>query len=57
MNAELIEIKNKLWCEIELAKKIQTFLLPEKPLIHGYEISAYMQPADEVGEIIMMLLM
>jgi serine phosphatase RsbU (regulator of sigma subunit) len=48
-NQQLIEAKNELWGEMELAKKIQTVLLPEKPHIPGYEIAAYMKPADEVG--------
>jgi serine phosphatase RsbU (regulator of sigma subunit) len=34
---------------MELAKRIQTVLLPVKPEITGYEITAYMMPADEVG--------
>jgi serine phosphatase RsbU (regulator of sigma subunit) len=48
-NVQLVETKNALWGEMELAKKIQTVLLPENPHIPGYEISAYMNPADEVG--------
>jgi serine phosphatase RsbU (regulator of sigma subunit) len=48
-NQQLIETKNALWGEMALAKKIQTVLLPENPRIPGYEITAYMQPADEVG--------
>jgi predicted ATPase/serine phosphatase RsbU (regulator of sigma subunit)/tRNA A-37 threonylcarbamoyl transferase component Bud32 len=46
---ELKEAKDALWGELELAKKIQTVLLPKKPEIPGYEISAYMMPAREVG--------
>ncbi len=38
-----------LWGEMELAKKIQTVLLPKKPEISGYEIAASCEPADEVG--------
>jgi len=34
---------------MELAKKIQTVLLPNNPSIDGYEIAAYMEPAEEVG--------
>ena len=41
--------KNALWGELELAKKIQTVLLPKNPEIPGYDISAYMMPAFEVG--------
>ncbi|MCP4606104.1 MAG: SpoIIE family protein phosphatase [Proteobacteria bacterium] len=48
-NAQLIETRDELWGEMELAKKIQTVLLPEEPKIPGYEIAAHMEPADEVG--------
>lgn len=46
-NAE--SARDALWGEMELAKKLQTVLLPEKPSMTGYEISGYMNPADEVG--------
>jgi hypothetical protein len=46
---ELKTARDALWGEMELAKKIQTVLLPKEPHIPGYEIAAYMQPADEVG--------
>ncbi|MCP4136044.1 MAG: SpoIIE family protein phosphatase [bacterium] len=49
MNVELAEARDAIWGEMELAKKIQTALLPEEPAIKGYEISAYMKPADLVG--------
>jgi serine phosphatase RsbU (regulator of sigma subunit) len=48
-NTDLIQTRDKLWGEMELAKKIQTVLLPKRPTIPGYEISARMMPADEVG--------
>lgn len=38
-----------LWSEMELAKKIQLSLLPVKPFIPGYDISAKMIAAEEVG--------
>lgn len=47
--AELQKARDALWGEMQLAKKIQTVLLPKKPLIENYEISTYMAPADEVG--------
>ncbi len=34
---------------MDLAKRIQTILLPETPAIKGYEIAANMTPADMVG--------
>jgi len=48
-NDTLIQTRDALWGEMELAKKIQTVLLPEKPEITNYEITGYMKPADEVG--------
>lgn len=48
-NARLIETRDALWGEMELAKKIQTVLLPSRPRLSNYELSAYMDPADEVG--------
>ncbi|HOD16061.1 MAG TPA: SpoIIE family protein phosphatase [Spirochaetota bacterium] len=47
--AELLRAMKALWGEMELAKKIQTVLLPRAPAISGLEIAAYMRPADEVG--------
>lgn len=46
---ELEKARDALWGEMELARKIQTVLLPVRPSIPGYEISAYMKPAAEVG--------
>ncbi|MCP4351503.1 MAG: PP2C family protein-serine/threonine phosphatase [Desulfobacterales bacterium] len=46
---QLKEARDELWGEMELAKKIQTVLLPEKPEISGYDIAASMNPADKVG--------
>ncbi len=48
-NEKLSEAMEEIWGGMELAKKIQTVLLPQQPNINGYEISAYMEPADEVG--------
>jgi serine phosphatase RsbU (regulator of sigma subunit) len=49
MNEQLVITKDALWGEMQLAKKIQTVLLPQKPAIQGYAISAYMATATEVG--------
>ncbi|MGV7225060.1 MAG: PP2C family protein-serine/threonine phosphatase [Nitrospinales bacterium] len=46
---ELKKARDALWSEIELAKRIQTALLPDKEKIEGYEIAAAMSPAKEVG--------
>ena len=48
-NDQLVIAKDKLWGEMELAKRIQTILLPKELHIPGYEVTAYMDPADEVG--------
>lgn len=48
-NRELVKTRDELWGEMQLAKKIQTMLLPAKPSIPGYMISAFMEPASEVG--------
>jgi len=49
LNENLSETKDQLWGEMELARKMQTVLLPIRPAINGYEILPYMKPADEVG--------
>jgi len=46
---ELKKARDALWSEMELAKRIQTALLPHKEKIRGYEIAAAMIPAKEVG--------
>ena len=46
---ELKKARDALWSEMELAKRIQTALLPNKEKIKGFEISAKMLPAKEVG--------
>ncbi|MDJ0762757.1 MAG: triple tyrosine motif-containing protein [Myxococcota bacterium] len=46
---EVNETKDALWGEMQLAQKIQTVLLPDTPQLPGYDITAYMQTADEVG--------
>lgn len=49
INGELKQTRDALWGEMVLAKKIQTILLPPEPVIEGYEIAAFMAPAEEVG--------
>jgi serine phosphatase RsbU (regulator of sigma subunit) len=39
----------ELWGEMELAKKIQTALVPEHPKLKGCDVAAVMKPADQVG--------
>lgn len=46
---ELLEARDALWGEMQLARKIQTVLLPTAPTLEGHEIAAYMNPVDEVG--------
>lgn len=41
--------RDELWGEMELAKRIQTALLPLKPAIDNFEVAAFMLPASDVG--------
>lgn len=45
----LKEAHEKIWSEVEIAKKIQTVLLPKNPGLNDFEIAVYMDTADEVG--------
>lgn len=47
--AELDSALKELWTEMDLARKIQTVLLPQNPQLPGYELAAVMRPADQVG--------
>ncbi|MDJ0765136.1 MAG: SpoIIE family protein phosphatase [Myxococcota bacterium] len=46
---QIEQANQALWGEMELAKKIQTVLLPTYPHLKGFEIAAYTKPADLVG--------
>ena len=46
---ELRKARDAIWSEMELAKRIQTALLPDEEKISGYEVVAKMVPAKEVG--------
>jgi serine phosphatase RsbU (regulator of sigma subunit) len=46
---ELRKARDAIWSEMELAKKIQTALLPAEEKISGFEVTAKMVPAKEVG--------
>ncbi len=51
-NAKLVNHlreKERLKRDMELARQIQTVLLPKKPEISGYDIAASCEPAEEVG--------
>lgn len=39
----------KLQTEMQIAANIQSSLLPEDPMIPGFEITTYLKPTDEVG--------
>ena len=43
------ESRSALWGEMEIAKKIQTALLPLRKELPGYELTSLMEPASEVG--------
>ena len=47
--AELQAARDALWGEMEVAKRIQTALLPEDRRVGPYQIAARMVPAAEVG--------
>jgi len=47
--AALDKALKELWSEVDLAKKIQTVLLPSDPQIADYEVAAIMIPAEQVG--------
>lgn len=49
MNENLMETRDQLWGEMQLAKKLQTVLLPVEPQMDGYDIAADMFPASLVG--------
>jgi serine phosphatase RsbU (regulator of sigma subunit) len=46
---ELKSARDSIWSEMELAKRIQTALLPDREKIHGFDIAAKMIPAKAVG--------
>jgi phosphoserine phosphatase RsbU/P len=46
---ELRAARDALWGEMEVAKRIQTALLPTNRAVGPYEVAARMQPAEEVG--------
>lgn len=46
---DLKKARDSLWSEMEIAKKIQTALLPRDEILEHYEIAAFMKPATEVG--------
>ncbi|MGA9524322.1 MAG: SpoIIE family protein phosphatase [Myxococcaceae bacterium] len=46
---ELSRALAELWSEMDLARKIQTVLVPTRPSIPGYEVAAEMRPAQTVG--------
>jgi len=47
--SQLKTARDALFSEMEVAKRIQTALLPDLQTIGGYQIAATMQPAEEVG--------
>jgi len=46
---ELQSTLSEVWAEMDLAKKIQTVLLPPNQRLKNYEIAAIMNPAESVG--------
>ena len=48
-NDELTRTRNSLWGEMKITKKLQTLLIPQNPLVDGYQTAAYIKPASDVG--------
>ncbi len=46
---ELTRALAELWSEMDLARKIQTVLVPTRPTLPGYQVAAEMRPAQQVG--------
>jgi serine phosphatase RsbU (regulator of sigma subunit) len=46
---ELNAALRELWGEMELARKIQTALVPRDPALDGCDVASVMKPADQVG--------
>lgn len=46
---ELEKARDTIWSEMELARKMQTILVPDHPRMEGYEVAAHMAPAEMVG--------
>jgi serine phosphatase RsbU (regulator of sigma subunit) len=46
---ELAKALSELWGEMELAKRIQTALVPSAPKLDGCDVAATMRPAAQVG--------
>jgi serine phosphatase RsbU (regulator of sigma subunit) len=46
---KLDEALSELWGEMELAKRIQTALVPSAPTLEGCDVAAMMRPAAQVG--------
>lgn len=49
LRAQLRMARDALWGEMELAKKIQTTILPKNTRLGKYQVAALMTPAEEVG--------
>ncbi len=49
LRSDLKAARDALWGEMEVAKHIQTALLPRVHQVEGYKVAATMLPADEVG--------
>jgi predicted ATPase/serine phosphatase RsbU (regulator of sigma subunit) len=46
---ELRRALGELWAEMDLARKIQTVLLPKEPSLPDYQIAGFMLPTADVG--------
>jgi len=49
LRQEMKKTRDALWGEMEIAKRIQTSLLPSESSLADYNVVTFMKPADEVG--------
>ena len=46
---ELARARDELWGEMQIARKMQTIMIPRDPVMREYEITGYMHPAATMG--------
>ncbi len=46
---DLARARDELWGEMQIARKMQTIMIPREPVMQGYEITGYMLPAAIMG--------
>ncbi len=46
---DLARTRDELWGEMQIARKMQTIMIPLEPVMQGYDITGYMLPAATMG--------